>query len=287
MKKIETVIGPRLLSELADVLSHHAEAHPQVAMNESNIINGAPREAVHEPASATRTRCPALVRRARRALAAAAIGGSLAVSLSCASVQQGSIARTQLAARPGPVPVQATDADRRESALEDVVKATVAAAETRARLFAAVSRCGSSLSDPQRRRIAEAVHREAERHGYDPLFVMAMIEVESTCSPTANGSYGAVGLTQIKPSTARAIAKELGVAWEGASTLVQPSLNVRLGVGYLAKLEQQLGDPYLAIVAYNQGPGRVSGMTRQHAQRDRYVKKVLARYEGLLLEPTA
>ena len=116
---------------------------------------------------------------------------------------------------------------------------------------------------------------------------MPIIEVESTCSPTANSSRGAVGLTQIKPSTAREVAKDLGLPWGGAGALVQPNLNIRLGMGYLAQLEEKFGDPYVAIAAYNLGPERASRMSRQHAKRARYVKKVMARYEGLLVEHAA
>ncbi|HEY8517147.1 MAG TPA: lytic transglycosylase domain-containing protein [Candidatus Binatia bacterium] len=154
----------------------------------------------------------------------------------------------------------------------------------RERLFAAVSRCRPTLNRSERARIAEAIHQEAERHGYDPMFVMAMVEVESTCSPTANSPRGAVGLTQLRPSTAKAVAKEVGVPWQGRTTLVHPVLNVRLGLSYLTQLLEQFGDPYLAMAAYNMGPTRVSSMPKHRARGSRYVKKILARYQGLLDE---
>jgi soluble lytic murein transglycosylase-like protein len=157
------------------------------------------------------------------------------------------------------------------------------AGETKVALFAAVSRCRQTLTERERWRIAEAIQVEAERHGYDPMFVMAIIEVESTCSPTARGP-GGVGLIQIKPSTARAVALELGMPWDGRTTLVEPKLNVRLGLTYLSQMLDRFQDPYVAIAAYNRGPARANQMSRQRAKQDRYVKKVLARYENLLDE---
>lgn len=148
-------------------------------------------------------------------------------------------------------------------------------------LFNALSRCQAAVSESDRWRLASAIHQESRRHGYDPLFVLAMIQVESGCSPTARGERGGVGLVQIKPSTARAVAKDAGLAWHGSETLTRPALNVELALLYLAQLEEQFGDPYLAMVAFNMGPARVGHMSPQRARGARYVKKVLARYEDL------
>jgi len=154
-------------------------------------------------------------------------------------------------------------------------------------LFNALSRCQAPLSESERWRLAGAIHQESRRHGYDPLFVMAMIQVESGCSPTARGERGGVGLVQIKPSTARAVARDAGLPWLGSETLTRPAVNVELALLYLAQLEQQFGDPYLAMVAFNRGPGRVGHMSPQRAQGARYVKKILARYEDLTDEAAA
>jgi len=221
-------------------------------------------------------------RRARRAALAATLGGSLAVLLSPVLLSKHGGCPKSKAAKPA-----LTRANDTAGESADALADALSSAETRTKLFAAVSQCRASLSERQRWRIVDAIHQEAERHGYDPLFVMAMVEVESTCSPTANSSRGAVGLTQIKPSTAREVAKDLGVPWGGRSSLVQPMMNVRLGLSYLAQLEEKFGDPYVAIAAYNLGPGKVSGMSRQHARGARYVRKILARYEGLLVEHAA
>lgn len=148
-------------------------------------------------------------------------------------------------------------------------------------VYAALGRCGAQLSDEERWLIADVVISESDRHGFDPLFVQALIEVESTCKPTARSNRGAVGLIQIKPSTARAVADAAGLLWEGAQALKDPEFNVQIGLEYLVQLEERFSDPYLAVAAYNLGPAQVARMPRQRARESRYVRRVLARYESL------
>ena len=156
------------------------------------------------------------------------------------------------------------------------------------RVATALSRCGAALSKAESRSIAETIVDESEKHGYDPLFVQAIVEVESTCRPTARSPAGAVGLIQLIPSTARDVARRYGIRWQGTEGLMRPEISVELGLRYLAELEDQFADPYLAMAAYNLGPGRVAGMHPTRARGSQYVRKVLGRYEGLLrAHPTA
>lgn len=148
----------------------------------------------------------------------------------------------------------------------------------------ALSKCRAKLDDGERTRIASAVEREAARHGYDPLFVQALVEIESTCAPRARSRAGALGLAQIRPSTGRAVARETGVTWRGDATLFDPDDNLRLGVAYLRQLESRFGDVRLAVAAYNMGPERVAGMAPERAKRSGYVKRVLGRWARLRSE---
>jgi soluble lytic murein transglycosylase-like protein len=149
-------------------------------------------------------------------------------------------------------------------------------------VFVALSRCRRALPERDRWRIAGVIHRESERHGYDPLFVLAMADVESACSPTARSPKGAVGLIQVHPTTVRVVAATAGP--HDARMLTTPSFNVQVGLRYLAQLERRFGDPYLAMAAYNLGPSRVARMPRHHARRAEYVRKVLSRYQELLAQ---
>ncbi len=147
---------------------------------------------------------------------------------------------------------------------------------------AALENCAPRMSESERSRLAEVVFRESTRHGYDPMFVQALIEVESMCRPTVRSRAGAVGLVQVMPATARAVARRYGMDWRGPDGLNDPVLNVRVGLRYLADLEERFDDPILAVAAYNLGPTRVARMAPARARDSRYVRKVIRRYEGLL-----
>jgi len=75
---------------------------------------------------------------------------------------------------------------------------------------------------------------------------------------------GAIGLTQLMPSTAKA----LGVnPWD-------PWQNLVGGATYLRQMYERFGDWRKALMAYNAGPGRVaSGKVPQESVR--YAEKVL------------
>ena len=150
------------------------------------------------------------------------------------------------------------------------------------RIFVALSECRKSLPEGERWHIADVIDRESSRHGYDPFFVQAIVEVESTCSPTARSHKGAIGLIQLKPSTARAVALGSGREWTGPSDLLDPEFNLELGLLYLSQLERRFNDIHLAVAAYNLGPTRVSRMESGRARKSRYVRKVIGRYEHLV-----
>jgi len=154
-------------------------------------------------------------------------------------------------------------------------------------LYNALSECRGSLSEEKRWQLAETIEREARRHGYDPLFVQAMVEVESTCRPTARSHMGAMGLIQVRPATARAVAKDAGLQWTGSDALFDPDFNLRVGLHYLNQLDERFGDPQAAIGAYNMGPTRAARIGKARAKSTRYVKSILARYEDLLADQPA
>jgi soluble lytic murein transglycosylase len=152
-------------------------------------------------------------------------------------------------------------------------------------VVSALADCANRLSTAQRWRLARIIEEESAEHGYDPLFITALMQVESECLSTARGpgiGGDALGLVQLMPATAREVARRLGLPWRGERTLTEPASNIQIGLRYLSELEEQLGDPYRAVAAYNLGPARVLRMSRDRAQQTRYVRKVLSRYERLL-----
>jgi soluble lytic murein transglycosylase len=98
------------------------------------------------------------------------------------------------------------------------------------------------------------VERHAKAHGFDPLFVTALVRVESSFARSARSPRGAVGLMQIMPETGYDMARRLGLKAEEVN-LEDPDTNIRLGVYYLSVLRSEFGDDRVALLAaYNAGP---------------------------------
>ncbi|MBL8947489.1 MAG: lytic transglycosylase domain-containing protein, partial [Myxococcales bacterium] len=78
---------------------------------------------------------------------------------------------------------------------------------------------------------------------------------------TATSFAGARGLVQLMPSTAKAVAKEVGVDLSDDDVLYDPSTNLSLGMHHLGSLVARFGGGdgavALAIPSYNAGAGAV------------------------------
>jgi len=104
-----------------------------------------------------------------------------------------------------------------------------------------------------------AIVAAAEREEHLPAYLVhAVMRQESAFDPAAESPARAVGLLQLIPSTAEAIARELAVEHDPARLVAAP-YNVRLGARYLRRLLERFGEhPALAAAAYNAGPQALS-----------------------------
>lgn len=100
----------------------------------------------------------------------------------------------------------------------------------------------------------------------DRALLFAVMRQESQFLPHVESNAGAVGLMQLMPATAHAMAKRAGVALGRAArrgerdALAQPELNLALAQEYIVSLIEQehIGDNLVLIAAaYNSGPGAV------------------------------
>jgi soluble lytic murein transglycosylase len=131
------------------------------------------------------------------------------------------------------------------------------------------------------RHIARVIVVEGHRAGLPPAFIFAVIEVESGGRNFAVSGVGARGLMQIRPATGESVASQIGVPWRGASTLLDPAANIRVGVRYLVEMIERYADVRTALAAYNWGPGRITTrMRRGEALPSGYADRVLAAYAG-------
>jgi soluble lytic murein transglycosylase-like protein len=106
--------------------------------------------------------------------------------------------------------------------------------------------------------LAAAIYDIALTEGVEPSLAFSLVRVESGFTRQAVSSAGAVGFTQVMPSTASWL--QPGLSY---SDLFERDTNLRLGFRYLRMmLEQYRGDLHLALLAYNRGPGRVDDILR-------------------------
>ncbi|MGH0037550.1 MAG: transglycosylase SLT domain-containing protein [Myxococcota bacterium] len=141
----------------------------------------------------------------------------------------------------------------------------------------------SALEDDEIASAADCILRESERRGLDAALVLAVIEVESAGDAFAFSSAGAVGLMQLRPSTAEATARRAGLDWRGVASLAEPEVNIQLGVAYLRELIDRFGSVEAALAAYNLGPSRLaSRLARGDPMPSAYARRVRRAFGGPL-----
>jgi soluble lytic murein transglycosylase len=135
--------------------------------------------------------------------------------------------------------------------------------------------------------ITKTLIEEAVRNNLDPVFVMAVIETESSFNPKAKGSFGEIGLMQLKPDTAAWIAKKSNIPFKGAKSLEYPSLNIQIGVAYMTYLRDTFGgSAFKYVSAYNMGPKKIRQMVRKKVRPREYASKVIGNYKDFYTEIT-
>lgn len=108
----------------------------------------------------------------------------------------------------------------------------------------------------------------------EPALRLAVARQESMLDPVAKSRAGALGLMQLMPATAAAVAKELGIKHDAGRLTRDPEYNAQLGSAYLHRMVRRYdGELVLALAAYNAGPGRASqwiGQLGDPRRRDAY-----------------
>lgn len=127
----------------------------------------------------------------------------------------------------------------------------------------------------------------------DPYLAAAIIREESQYDGRALSRVGAVGLMQVMPSTANAVAHRWGLPAVSRDDLFDQETNIRIGVRYLEELLAQFSDNFIATIgAYNAGPQVVQKWLAMNLGREpdefvelipyqetrQYVKRVLRSY---------
>lgn len=134
-------------------------------------------------------------------------------------------------------------------------------------------------------------------NGVDPFLVAAIIREESQYDWKAVSRVGAIGLMQVMPTTATAVAQQHHLPNVSREDLFDQEINIRIGVRYVEQLLAQFsGNIVQAIAAYNAGPvvvGTWAATYRgrnedefveliQYQETRQYVKRVLRSYKEYL-----
>lgn len=128
---------------------------------------------------------------------------------------------------------------------------------------------GSAGGKPEHAHSLLTAGREFE---IDPVLLAAVTFVESSFRPKAASHRGARGMMQLRPL----VLEVLGVEnpWD-------PHQNIMAGAAYLKncfeRYARHRNSTYLALAAYNIGPGSVEKLTGSDAA-ERFVRKVLRTY---------
>lgn len=149
-----------------------------------------------------------------------------------------------------------------------------------------LAKVAPSLPADVRASLGSALLIEAARAGYDPLFLLAVVAVESRFRLTVSSERGARGLLQLKPSTFEWIsAREPDVAGNDPEQGDDPIVDVRLAVRYLRWLETRFHGRDAALMAYNAGPRRYQQYVRRGEIPDslkEYPRRVMREYTRLV-----
>jgi soluble lytic murein transglycosylase-like protein len=138
------------------------------------------------------------------------------------------------------------------------------------------------LDEARRVALATTIVVESAQAGFDPLFILAVIDVESRFDMEAVSPTGARGLMQVVPSTWNEEVERSGL---GRLEKFNPAHNVKVGVRYLRFLSEQFKHPRSLLLAYNQGPGAAWDILKRRAdptpEARSYADKVLTSYRRL------
>lgn len=114
----------------------------------------------------------------------------------------------------------------------------------------------------------------------DQQLIRAIITVESGWDQDAVSLKGAVGLMQLKPSTAM----DMGIL-----NINDPYLNIHAGVRYIRYLMDRFGreNIHLILSGYNAGPTITarSMMVPNYPETKKYIAKVLREYNTMVIYP--
>ncbi len=119
--------------------------------------------------------------------------------------------------------------------------------------------------------------KHANEMGVDPAIALSIAKAESGFCHEKRSRYGAVGVFQLMPSTA----KKLGY------NPYHIQDNIKAGISYYKMMYKMFGSMELALAAYNAGPGNVKKYNGvpPFTETRRFVSSIIKNYHSLKSSP--
>lgn len=132
----------------------------------------------------------------------------------------------------------------------------------------------NALKTAEGKQIRAAVDKYSKQYQVDPVLAHAVIYTESGYNPKAKSPCGATGIMQLMPTTFAA--RQVG------SDIYDIDQNIHAGLKTLGGLQAKYrGNIYLALGAYNWGPGNIDKYGISPIAK-RYIDKVM--YHKTIIE---
>lgn len=126
--------------------------------------------------------------------------------------------------------------------------------------------------------IKAAIVKHSIEMGVDPAIALSIARAESGFRHEARSPYGAIGVFQLMPATA----KRMGLNPYSLND------NIKGGIMYYKSMYKMFGSMELALAAYNAGPGNVkryNNTVPPYAETKRFIAKIMSDYNRLKANP--
>ena len=126
--------------------------------------------------------------------------------------------------------------------------------------------------------VKESIIKHSMEMGVDPALALSIAKKESGFKHELKSPYGAVGVFQVLPSTAKKIGYNPYYLNE----------NIKAGLTYYKMMYKMFGSTELALAAYNAGPGNVKrygGTIPPFRETKRFVNVIMQDYHDMKKNP--
>ena len=109
------------------------------------------------------------------------------------------------------------------------------------------------------KRYSEWIEKYSQEYEIDCNLIYAIVKAESSFKKNAKSAQGALGLMQIMPKTAQDVKEISGpIPNQSTDSLLEPENNIWIGIQYYLYLYHRYqNNQFVALAAYNAGPGNV------------------------------